>query len=224
MTTTKSPNSQSGESNGSSRAVSFDSSYLHLKRRFAHIARWLHTYLSMVSFAILLFFAVTGLLLNHAEWFDTLRRPAIYHGTLNKDWSNTSDPAAVAKDEIEKYFRRTYHTKGTLSEFRVDGDQCEAVFKGPGYEADATIERATGKYDLSVSPFSLVAVINDLHKGRNTGEKWSLVIDISAVMLTLVSLTGLTLIFFLNKRRFAGLLLMAVGALLCWFVYSFWVS
>jgi len=224
LTTTKSPNNQSGESNDSSRAPLPGSNYLHLKRRFAHIARWLHTYLSMLSFAILLFFAVTGLLLNHAEWFDTLQRPTIYHGTLNKDWSNTADPAAVNKDEIEKYFRSTYHTKGTLSEFRVDGDQCEAVFKGPGYEADATIERATGKYDLSVGPYSLVAVINDLHKGRNTGGKWSVVIDLSAVLLTLVSLTGLTLIFFLNKRRFAGLLLMAVGALLCWFVYSLWVS
>ena len=88
------------------------------------------------------------------------------------------------------------------------------MFKGPGYEADATIDRATGNYDLSVSPFSLVAVLNDLHKGRDTGKKWSAVIDFSAVLMTLVSLTGLTLIFFLNKRRFSGLVLVAVGALL----------
>ena len=178
----------------------------------------------MLSFAILLFFAVTGLTLNHAEWFDSQQRPALYHGTLNKDWVNAPDPSGMAKDEIVNYFRRTHRTKGALSDIHVDGDQCEVLFKGPGYEADATINRATGKYDLTVSPFSLVAVLNDLHKGRDTGAKWSAIIDFSAVLLTLVSLTGLTLIFFLNKRRFSGLLLVAVGALLCCFVYFFWIS
>jgi uncharacterized protein len=197
---------------------------LHWKRRFAHLARWLHTYLSMLSFAILLFFAATGLTLNHAEWFDSHERPALYHGTLNKAWVNTSDPGAVAKDEIVNYFRSTYRTKGALSDFHVDGDQCEVLFKGPGYEADATIDRETGKYDLTVSPFSLVAILNDLHKGRDTGKKWSIVIDFSAVLMTLVSLTGLTLIFFLNKRCFSGLLLVAVGALLCCLVYFLWIS
>jgi len=178
----------------------------------------------MLSFALLLFFAVTGLTLNHAEWFDSQQRPVIYHGTLNKAWVNTSDPGAIAKNELVNYFRRIYRTRGALSDFHVDGEQCEVLFKGPGYEADATIDRATGKYDLSVSPFSLVAVLNDLHKGRDTGKKWSAVIDFSAVLMTLVALTGLTLIFFLHKRRFSGLVLVAVGALLCFLVYSFWIS
>jgi hypothetical protein len=197
---------------------------LHWKRRFAHLARWLHTYLSMLSFAILLFFAVTGLTLNHAEWFDRRQRPTVYHGALNKAWVNTPDPGAVAKDELVNYFRRTYHTKGSLSDFHVDGDQCEVLFKGPGYEADATIDRSTGNYDLTISPFSLVVVLNDLHKGRDTGKKWSAVIDFSAILMTLVSVTGLTLIFFLNKRRFSGLVMVVVGALLCYIVYFLWIS
>jgi hypothetical protein len=137
---------------------------------------------------------------------------------------NAPDASGVAKDEIVNYFRRTYRTKGALSDIHVDGDQCEILFKGPGYEADATIDRETGKYDLTVSPFSLVAVLNDLHKGRDTGKKWSAVIDFSAVLMTLVSLSGLTLIFFLNKRRISGLLLVAIGALLCGLVYFLWIS
>jgi hypothetical protein len=207
-----------------SSTPSYNPRYLHWKRRFAHLARWLHTYLSMLSFVILLFFAITGLTLNHAEWFDDQRRPALYHGTLNEAWVNTPDPAAVAKEEIVNYFRRAYGTRGALSDFHVDGEQCEVLFKGPGYEADATIDRETGKFDLTVSPFSLVATLNDLHKGRDTGKKWSAVIDFSAVLMTLVSLTGLTLIFFLNKRRFSGLVLVAFGALVCCLVYFFWIS
>jgi hypothetical protein len=150
--------------------------------------RWLHTYLSMLSFAILLFFAFTGLTLNHAEWFESQQRPTVYHGALNKAWVNNRDPGAVAKDELVNFFRHTYRTKGALSDFHVDDDKCEVLFKGPGYEADATIDRETGKYDLTISPFSLVAILNDLHKGRDTGKKWSAVIDFSAVLMTLVSI------------------------------------
>ncbi len=224
LTTTKLPNNPGGDAGESSPAAFLNPRYLHWKRRFAHLARWLHTYLSMLSFAILLFFAVTGLTLNHAEWFDSRERPVMVHGTLNKAWVNTPDPNAVAKDELVNYFRRTYRTKGALSDFHVDGQQCEVLFKGPGYEADAIIDRETGNYDLTVSPFSLVAVLNDLHKGRDTGRKWSAVIDFSAVLMTLVSLTGLSLIFFLNKRRVSGLLLVVFGALLFWLIFSVWVS
>ena len=223
MTTTKLPNSTSAAA-GSPHTPGLDPKYLHWKRRFAHLARWLHTYLSMISFALLFFFALTGFTLNHAEWFDTQQRPAVVHGTLNKAWVAASDPSGIAKDDLVKYFRATHRTRGALSDLHVDGDQCEVLFKGPGYEADALIDRQTGNYDLTVSPFSLVAVLNDLHKGRDAGKKWSAVIDFSAVLMTLVSLTGLTLIFFLNKRRFSGLVLVAAGALLSYLIYWFWVS
>jgi hypothetical protein len=42
------------------------------KKNTASIARWLHIYLSMISFVIILFFAVTGLTLNHADWLDVM--------------------------------------------------------------------------------------------------------------------------------------------------------
>jgi len=178
----------------------------------------------MLSFAILLFFAATGLTLNHADWFEGQRRAAQYQGTLDAAWMNTSDPKAVQQEKIVEFLRRTHGVKGAVSDVHVDDEQCEVVFKGPGYEADASIDRKTGKYDLSVSRFGFVAVMNDLHKGRDTGNKWSKVIDFSAVLMTLVSLTGLTLIFFLNKRRMFGLLIAVTGALLCYLAYAMWVS
>jgi hypothetical protein len=208
----------------SPRTPSLDPRYLHWKRRFAHLARWLHTYLSMVSFAILLFFAATGLTLNHAEWFEGQRSAARYQGALDAAWMKASDPRVVEQDRIVEFLRRAHGIKGAVSAIHVDEEQCEVLFKGPGYEADASIDRRTGKYDLTVSRFGLVAVLNDLHKGRDTGGKWSAVIDLSAVLMTVVSLTGLTLIFFLNKRRVFGLVIAVTGALLCYLAYAMWVS
>jgi hypothetical protein len=196
---------------------------LHWKRRLAHFARWLHTYLSMLSFSILLFFAATGLTLNHAEWFEGQRNTARYQGTLDVAWLKSPDPNAVAQDKIVGYLRGTHRVKGAVSEVHLDESQCEVVFKGPGYEADASIDRESGKYDLTVSRFGLIAVLNDLHKGRDSGGKWSAVIDFSAALMTLVSLTGLTLIFFLSKRRLFGLLTAVVAALLCYLAYAAWV-
>ena len=64
-----------------------------------------------------------------------------------------------------------------------------------------------------------VAVLNDLHKGRDSGRGWSVVIDVSAVLLTLVSLTGLLLLFFVYKRRVSGLILAAAGGVVCWLAW-----
>ena len=54
-------------------------------------------------------------------------------------------------------------------------------------------------------------MINDLHKGRDTGAAWSIVIDVSAVLMILASLTGLILLFYIKRRRTSGLVTAIVG-------------
>jgi hypothetical protein len=189
------------------------------KRQIAMVARWLHIYLSMASFAIVLFFAVTGLTLNHAEMFNDQARTTVIKGQVERKWL-TGD---VDKLDIVEHLRNTNGVKSALSEFRVEDTQCSVSFKGPGYTADAFIERSSGTYELTVVRSGIVAVLNDLHKGRDTGGIWSGIIDVSAGLMTLVSLTGLVLIFFLQKRRMPGLIAVAIGAVLCLLVYYVWV-
>src|SRR5207342_1155376 len=59
------------------------------KRRFAKYSRWLHIYVSMASFAIVFFFAATGITLNHAEWFGGADRTSNATGALNAEWTKT---------------------------------------------------------------------------------------------------------------------------------------
>src|SRR6478735_1427373 len=87
------------------------------KRNTAALSRWLHIYLSMVSFAILFFFAVTGLTLNHLEWFSDEQQANQVTGNLNVTWVNNADTAKVAKLEIVEYFRNTHGIKGALRDF-----------------------------------------------------------------------------------------------------------
>jgi uncharacterized protein len=197
--------------------------YLHWKRKIAQWSRWLHIYLSMVSFAILFFFALTGITLNHQDRFSSQPKTSHYQGAMNVAWLRPPPGKDAARLEIVEYLQKTHGLKAALSDFRVDDNQLEVSFKGPGYEADAVIDRATGRYEITESRMGLVAIVNDLHKGRDTGAAWSDVIDVSAALMCLVSMSGLVLIFFLHKRRVSGLMALAIGALLCVIVYRIWV-
>ncbi len=190
-----------------------------LSRRTATVSRWLHIYLSMVSFALLLFFAVTGLTLNHSDWFAPQMRTHQVRGQVPPAWLKPE----LAKLEIVEHLRKNHGIKTGLSEFRVDDSQLGIAFKGPGYSADVVLDRATGKYDVTETKMGLAAVMNDLHKGRDTGPAWSLFLDVSAGLMAVVSFTGLVLMWFLQRKRMAGLITTAAGALGCYLVYVIWV-
>jgi hypothetical protein len=194
-----------------------------LKKRIASVSRWLHIYLSMVSFVIILFFAVTGLTLNHAEWFDGKEQIKKYDGKVLLKWIKVKDTATIAKLEIVQFLKHNHHIKGDVSDFIIDDNQCSVSFKGPGYSADAFINRDNGKYTMTETSLGLVAVMNDLHKGRDAGKKWSYLIDIAAIFLTLLSLTGIVMICFMKKKRINGFVLVIAGAFLCYLIYYFLV-
>jgi hypothetical protein len=174
----------------------------------------------MVSFAILLFFAVTGFTLNHQSAFTSEAPPKRFTGSLDASWMKTPE---AHKTEIAKAFRSRHGIKADLSDFRVDDDQVQISFKGPGYSADGFADRRSGKYELNENRLGLVAIVNDLHKGRDTGKVWAAIIDLSALLMVLVSLSGLVLIFFLHKRLRSGMIALAIGAAICYVVYQVWV-
>jgi uncharacterized protein len=190
----------------------------------------------MVSFAVVLFFAATGITLNHPDWFSSQIKTVVRHGVAphqmlgshaaQPDGASAASPnsdSGVDKLGLVEMLRSRDGIHGAVSDFRVDDSQIEISFKAPGYSADAFIDRDSGKYDLTETRNGLVAVLNDLHKGRDSGKAWSVVIDISAGLLVLVSLTGLVLIWFMHKRRTKGLLLAAGGVIVCILMYRLFV-
>ena len=193
------------------------------RRRIAKVSRWLHIYGSMGSLAIVLFFAVTGLTLNHQDWFANQSITTDRHGTVNSTWVHGTDPAAVDKLHVVEYLRASAGVRGALADFRIDDTQCDLDFKGPGYQAAVIIDRATGRFDVTESRMGFAAVINDLHKGRDTGDGWRVVIDVAAGLLVCISLTGLMLLYFVHKYRLAGVILAGTGALASYLVYVVWV-
>ncbi len=195
--------------------------------RFAKLVRWLHIYVSMFGLAAVLFFSATGVTLNHPDWFfGETERSTRSEGDIDRQWLHLEDPASAAspdepadlsrqinKLDVVESLRRAHGIRGSLAEFRVDESECVVTFKGPGYSADAFIDRDTGHYTLTQSFHGVIAVLNDLHKGRDTGLAWSILIDASAILLTVISLSGLVLLFYLKLRRIPGLVVVIIGAI-----------
>jgi hypothetical protein len=204
-----------------------------LNIRLAKLMRWLHIYLSMFSLAVVLFFSVTGITLNHPDWFfaEAERREQA-EGDISLKWLQGGSPAAgddadpsskVSKLDVVELLRKTHGIHGALAEFRVDDRECMVTFKGPGFAADAFIDRESGHYTLTQTYHGFIALINDLHKGRDTGPIWSAVIDLSAMLMTIVSLTGLVLLFYLKLRRVPGLVVVLIGTIIVVSIYRMYV-
>ncbi len=188
-------------------------------RDFMKLLRTLHIYVSMFGLLILFFFALTGFTLNHAEWFG-LDQPIsrLLTGRVEPQLLKEPDKLAVVEE-----IRRQFHVAGLVSDFLVSDETCSIEFRRPGGSAQATIDRQTGDISVTLDSYGPLAVLNDLHMGRDSGEGWSLLIDITAWLMVFVSVTGMALLFTLPKRRTIGLWAMVIGGAICVAAYFLFV-
>jgi hypothetical protein len=179
--------------------------------RLHHSLRWLHTYLSMFSLMVILFFALTGITLNHPEWtFGLKESTRTVKGHL--------PAAALAGGRVDwlrvvEQLRAEHHLRGQAQDTRVDAGEGSLTFRGPGYSADCFFKMSTGEYEVTTTDQGFVGLLNDLHRGKDAGPTWSRLIDVSGAFLSLLAVTGLGILFYLKKARATGLVVMATGVL-----------
>ena len=212
-----------------SKRINTESPFRRLSLAF--LLRWLHIYVSMLGFAVILFFSVTGITLNHPalfgvgdettrEYAGTLEQRVLLGASIQNAVTSHNSGSGIDRLGVVESLRNAHAVRGAVADFREDEEECAVSFRGPGYSADAIIDITTGKYDLTITQSGLVAVINDLHKGRDTGRAWSIVIDVSAALMAFSAITGLLLLLYLKKRRTAGFIVASVGALLTMAIYA----
>jgi hypothetical protein len=181
-----------------------------LRLRVNSLLRWLHIYTSMVSLLVVLFFAATGVTLNHPTWLADERTEEIT-GTLPAAWKSAGGIDWLV---VAEHLRATRGVHGTVADRREDDREGSLTFRAPGYSADCYIDVRDGSYKLTVSYQGTVGVLNDLHRGRDSGRAWAWLIDVSGIFLVLLSLTGLGLLFYLRKVRVSALVAMTLGGAL----------
>jgi len=175
----------------------------------------------MAALLLVLFFGATGITLNHPGWTFGM-------GPVSTEYSGTLPDGSVADDgtveflTISEYLRNVYDIDGEVTDFGSDATEGHISYRNPGYTADVFFDVDSGAYRLSVNQQGWIGVLNELHKGRDSGSAWSWVIDAGGAFLVLVALTGLGLQLFLAKRRRAALLWAFGGAVLA--VVFIWIA
>ena len=182
--------------------------------------RWLHVYASMIAFVVILFFGVTGILLNHPTWlFGDEVTVTELDGTL-PDTVFAAD-GGVEFLAVSQFVRDEHGVVGSVTNFDQVGNEGSINYTGSGYGATVRFDVETLGYEVTVREEGFVNAMRDLHTGSDTGSVWSLVIDASAVFLVFVAVTGLGIQLFLRKRRRRALSWLAAGsaltAALIWF-------
>ena len=181
-------------------------------------SRLIHVYTSMIALLVVLFFAGTGILLNHPSWTfgsdtttDTVTGVFPFGVELVAE---NGDVEGVDFLSISEYVRAEYGVIGEVDFFGTTGREGSIAYRNPGYAADLFFDIDDATYEIRVEQQGWVAVVSDLHQGSETGSSWRLLIDITAGFLILISITGLVMQFFLKKRRRSAFIVSGVGIVL----------
>ena len=170
-----------------------------LKTKVHRWSRLIHVYTAMFGLVVILFFAATGLLLNNPSWtLGTSGSVTTAEGVLPDGVLGTDSIDYLAADQ---YFRSEQDVRGDVTDYGEISGQASINYKNPGYSAYATFDAETGEYTLTVTQTGLVSTLNDLHTGSSVGGTWNFLINVVAVALIVIALSGLVIQFFLRKRR-----------------------
>jgi hypothetical protein len=165
------------------------------KISFYRQCRLWHGWLSAIAFLVLMFFSVTGLLLNHPEWFaDTT---ALVESQAQLDPAALKDKPAAALGELLAS-RKLVH--GVYASGDIDEELAQLRFEGVSGDTSVTLDLASGKADIAWRKATALTMLNDLHRGKNAGAAWKWLIDISAGLFLVLSLIGYVLFFSMRHR------------------------
>ena len=172
------------------------------------ICRMLHAYLSAFAFLTLIFFSATGILLNHSEWFEN-DQPAEHRASV------TLSPAEIAVAQaagdrghaLADAVGAKTPLLGAYASGDIQGSQALIRLEGPKGASDVALNLVSGSAQVRVVKASFASFIQDLHRGKNSGAAWRVVIDASAYFVIALSLIGYILFFSLRFRIKTSLVL-----------------
>jgi len=194
---------------------------VYQRRDFYRHSRYVHGWLSAFAFLTLLFFSVTGLLLNHPEWFEPAKTEETTQLILPESVLKSIKQQENPSDTILNYVRQQQNVVGRYQSSEVMDNEVMIRLESPAGATDIWVMADTGETEITQKPASTVSMLNDLHRGKNSGLAWSWLIDISAIIVIALSLVGYILFLSIKTRLVTHLVLTAVSlALIILLIWS----
>lgn len=168
-----------------------------------HQWHWISAAVSLIG---MLAFAITGITLNHAGQIEAQPKvvsraatlPPELMAVLAKGPEEGKRPLPV---QLEPFLDKAVGADVAGREGEWSPEEVYVALARPGGDAWLSIDRETGAIEHEKTTRGVVSLLNDLHKGRNTGKAWSWFIDIFAVACVIFTVTGLILLQFHARAR-----------------------
>lgn len=189
------------------------------------LRQW-HWISSAVSLMGLLLFAVTGFTLNHAAQIEAQPKitkiekqvpPATLAGlaSVTANVSLTPVQATAIRSAVG------IDVRGATVD--ADDDGIYLTLSAPGADSTLEISRIDGHATYERTDRGLIAVLNDLHKGRHSGPVWAMFIDLIAIACVVFAVTGLGLLWLYARGRRVTWPLVALGLVLPFILFLLFV-
>lgn len=181
--------------------------------RQLHTWHWISAAVSLIG---MLAFALTGVTLNHADLVPAKPSVTDRTGTLAPSLLRLLKTTPAASDApLPRAVADAVEQAVALNPSGRPGDWSDAevyvALPRPGGDAWVSVDRATGAIKSEVTRQGVISLLNDLHKGRNTGLAWRLFIDLFAAAATVFTVSGLLLLQFHARHRKKTWPLVALG-------------
>ncbi|WP_206243481.1 PepSY-associated TM helix domain-containing protein [Novosphingobium terrae] len=167
-----------------------------------HSWHWISAALSMVG---MLAFAITGITLNHAEAIHTEPKVVSRSGQLPaamiKELAAPAKPNAPLPADVAAQVKAQVGIDVAGRPAEWASDIVTVNMPRPGGDGWVTVDPASGAIASEVTDRGWLSLVNDLHKGRNSGGAWSWFIDLFAAACVIFTLTGLLLLQLHSKHR-----------------------
>jgi len=168
-----------------------------------HQWHWISAALSLIG---MLLFAITGVTLNHAGQIEgkpvvvsrKATLPPDLKALLAKGPEEGKRPLPV---QLEPFLDKAIGADVAGREGEWSADEVYVALARPGGDAWVSIDRETGAVEHEKTTRGVVSLLNDLHKGRNSGKAWGWFIDIFAAACVIFTVTGLILLQFHARAR-----------------------
>ncbi|MBI4664165.1 MAG: PepSY-associated TM helix domain-containing protein [Verrucomicrobia bacterium] len=197
---------------------------------FQRLNRKIHIYAGMFSILFIVFFGLSGFILNHRwklwEWFpsrvETTREIAVQ---IPADGADLQKARAILKQiNIDGELQRIV-SEPTKQSFSFDVQR-------PGQTANVKLDTVSGKGTLKTTDLNAWSILHIMHIFSGHGDKnwkwanvWKFFSDLTAIIMVILAVSGFYMWLNLKTARRWGLIFLEIGAvvffLLVWLLSKF---
>lgn len=167
---------------------------------------WISSALSLVG---MLFFAATGITLNHADVLESAtsqvtRQEAPLPADVMRalDGAEESSPEALPPS-LEAWLAENWRMAVSPKSIEWSSDEVFVDLKRPGVDASLSVDRRHATIRYEAIDRGWIAWLNELHRGRNAGPVWHVFITVFGIACVIFSVTGLLILQMHARSRWS---------------------